>query len=313
MGHLKPSVTPPGYPGRFTTVLTVVLLLVFGIYSHVRADSITPVTGGPEPAARQVIPEKDYFQGPLKVVTLNMAHGRKTAFSQIFLSWQTIQKNLGAIGTVLKTAGADIVALQEADGPSWWSGNLDHVALLAGKAGFPWHSRAGYMDAWSLEYGTALLARRPYLETRAHRFEASWPTPPKGFLLGRFGWYPRGVKASKPVNVDVISVHLDFSRQAVRTRQIGEMRTVLAGRNNPLIILGDFNSDWLADDSVVRELTRRSGLQVYRPEAIDLGTYGANRLDWILISAELEFISYAVLPDEVSDHLGVVAEIGLKP
>jgi endonuclease/exonuclease/phosphatase family metal-dependent hydrolase len=101
--------------------------------------------------------------------------------------------------------------------------------------------------------------------------------------------------------------------QRVRSGQIAEMRVALAGRNNPLIILGDFNSGWLADDSVVRELTRRSGLQVYRPEAIDLGTYGSNRLDWILISADLEFISYAALPDEVSDHRAVVAEIGMKP
>jgi endonuclease/exonuclease/phosphatase family metal-dependent hydrolase len=313
MGHLKHSVTRPGYPGRFTAVLTVVLLLVFGICSHGLADLITPVTGGSEPAARQVMPEKDYFQGPLKVMTLNLAHGRKTAFSQIFLSWQTIHKNLEETGGVLKTTAADIVALQEADGPSWWSGNLDHVALLASEAGLPWYSRAGYMDAWALDYGTALLARRPYLETRAHRFEASWPTPAKGFLLGRFGWYPRGQTTQKPVFVDVISVHLDFSRQNVRARQIEEIRTVLAGRNNPLIILGDFNSDWLADDSVVRKLTRRSGLQVYRPEAINLGTYGSNRLDWILISADLEFISYAVLPDEVSDHRAVVAEIGMKP
>jgi endonuclease/exonuclease/phosphatase family metal-dependent hydrolase len=64
---------------------------------------------------------------------------------------------------------------------------------------------------------------------------------------------------------------------------------------------------------VIRKLIRRSGLQAYRPEALDLGTYGSRRLDWILISADLEFNSYKVLPDVVSDHRGVVAEIGMKP
>ena len=44
-----------------------------------------------------------------------------------------------------------------------------------------------------------------------------------------------------------------------------------------------------------------------------MGTCGARRLDWILISTDLDFISYAVWPDVVSDHLGVVAEIGMKP
>ena len=33
------------------------------------------------------------------------------------------------------------------------------------------------------------------------------------------------------------------------------------------------------------------------------------RFDWILISNELEFISYRVLPDIISDHFAVVAEV----
>ncbi len=295
------------------TACLVLALLVFGACSAAFAGELQSVNGAPVLTGTAANPKADYFHGPIKVVTLNMAHGRKTAFSQIFLSEQMIHKNLEDISAVLKTTAADVVALQEADGPSWWSGNFDHVALLAGKAGFFWYSRAGYGDKWGLQYGAAIMARRPYLETRAHRFEASWPTPLKGFLLGRFGWYPRGVGDSQLVFVDVISVHLDFSRRAVRAGQIEEMRAVLAGRKNPLIILGDFNSDWLADDSVVRELARRSGLQVYKPEALDLGTYGTSRLDWILISADLEFISYAVLPDVVSDHRAVVAKIGIKP
>ncbi|SMG64813.1 hypothetical protein BMETH_27411371973, partial [methanotrophic bacterial endosymbiont of Bathymodiolus sp.] len=41
-------------------------------------------------------------------------------------------------------------------------------------------------------------------------------------------------------------------------------------------------------------------LQVYKPLADNLSTYGDNhRLDWILISRELEFIVYQVLPDKL--------------
>ncbi len=314
MRNLTQRCTQAKIPGCFALFfMAVVLLLVLATGPAVFAAALESVNGGPGRVGVPASPETAYFQGPLKVMTLNMAHGRKTAFSQIFLSWQTIQENLVDISVVLKTTATDIVALQEADGPSWWSGNFDHVALLAKKADFPWYARAGHMDSWSLQYGTALLARGPYLETRAHRFKASFPTPAKGFFLARFGWYPRGPTASKPVFVDVISVHLDFSRQAIRAGQIEEMRAVLAGRKNPLIILGDFNSEWLTDQAVVRELARKSGLQVYQPEAVGLGTFGSRRLDWILISADLEFISYAVLPDVVSDHLGVVAVIGMKP
>ena len=297
---------------HFTVALLALLLLVGGPDQVCISGPIEPVNGGPILTGESAGPANSYFQGPLKVMTLNKAHGRKTAFSQILLSWQTIHTNLMEIGAVLVSTDADIVALQEADGPSWWSGDFDHVALLAKTAGYPWFARAGYMDAWALDYGAALLARQPLVETRAHRFKQSFPIPPKGFLLGRFGWYPHGENAGRPVFIDVISVHLDFSRPEIRASQIAEMRAVLSGRAAPLIIMGDFNSDWLADTSVVRKLTRQSGLQVYRPEAVDLNTYGSRRLDWILISADLEFLNYAVVPDVLSDHLGVTAVIGYR-
>jgi endonuclease/exonuclease/phosphatase family metal-dependent hydrolase len=52
-------------------------------------------------------------------------------------------------------------------------------------------------------------------------------------------------------------------------------------------------------------------LRAYRPAAQELGTYkGTKRLDWILISQELSFVDYTVLPDVVSDHLAVLATIG---
>jgi hypothetical protein len=36
------------------------------------------------------------------------------------------------------------------------------------------------------------------------------------------------------------------------------------------------------------------------------------RLDWILITEELGFEAYQTLPDRLSDHLGVVATLGLR-
>ena len=299
----------------FAAFILAALLLAIGICTAGHAGTIDPIVGGSALTREQVVTEKDYFRGPLKVATLNIAHGRKTAFTQIFLSWQAIHQNLGDISGVFKTTAADVVALQEADGPSWWSGGFDHVALMAQGAGYPWHALAPYMDKWGLQYGAALLAGKPGLETRAHRFEDAWPTPAKGFLLARFGWFPDGAASGKPVFVDVISVHLDFSRETIRARQIDEIRTVLAGRNGPLIVMGDFNSRWFMEESVVRTMAHRWGLQVYRPEASDLGTYGAGqyRYDWVLISADLEFISYKVLPERLSAHQAVVAVIGVKP
>jgi endonuclease/exonuclease/phosphatase family metal-dependent hydrolase len=253
------------------------------------------------------------FTGNLKVLTLNVAHGRKDGFNQLFQSDERIRNNLKEVAAFLNQTEADIVALQEADGPSRWSGNIDHVELLAQQAGYPRYSRAGHAKSWLFDYGTALLIRGDFTETSSYAFAPSPPTLSKGFLIGQIVWQSKN-PSDPPVLVDVVSVHLDFSRSSIRQQQIVEMLNILAERKNPIIILGDFNSDWFNDASVVQDLARRCRLHTYKPLANDLGTYrkSERRLDWILISSELEFKHYSVLPDIVSDHYAVVAEVAFR-
>ena len=54
----------------------------------------------------------------LKLLTLNIAHGRKDSFNQLLVPNGTIVENLDDIAELLKKVDADVVALQEADGPS---------------------------------------------------------------------------------------------------------------------------------------------------------------------------------------------------
>lgn len=246
----------------------------------------------------------------LKVLTLNVAHGRKDGTNQLFLSKETIEANLTDIATILTKEDAEIVALQEADGPSGWSGSFDHVASIARQAAYPWHYRANHATSRMFTYGTAILSRLPISETIEHTFKPSPPTLNKGFLLSRVTWKP-DLNTEKEMYLDIVSVHLDFSRDSVRQQQITEMANALAKRDNPMIILGDFNSDWFSDESVVKALSEKAGLKVYKPAADNMRTYVSKerRLDWILISDELSFVSYRVLPDIISDHFAVVAEV----
>lgn len=250
--------------------------------------------------------------GTLRLLTLNIAHGRNQAANQLLLEKEDIVQNIRSIARLLKKTSADIVALQEADGPSGWSGNFDHIELLAREAGYPWYYRANHAESWLFSYGTAILSRLPVSETLQHTFSPSPPTLNKGFLLGQVNWMNHNA-AGSTLAVDVVSVHLDFSRQRVRDEQIAEMAEVFANRKNPMIILGDFNSEWLAETSVVKKLAEKAGMSVYDPGATDLHTYNSSRrYDWILISDELAFVRYEVLPDVLSDHLAVLAEIKLK-
>jgi len=246
----------------------------------------------------------------LRVATLNMAHGRKDSFNQLLVGEDGHKENLGDIAAVLNRYRPHVVALQEADAESGWSGSFDHIAYLASTAEYPWRTHVSNAQSWLFSYGTALLSDVPIIETIHHTFEPSPPTLDKGFALAQIVWPPG--KEGKSRKIDLVSVHLDFSRQDVRQMQIREMVEILSSRMNPTIIMGDFNSEWLAKESVIKELATNSRFVAYRPDSGDYGTYKDKRLDWILITKDMEFINYEVLPDTLSDHSMIVADIRFK-
>jgi endonuclease/exonuclease/phosphatase family metal-dependent hydrolase len=200
------------------------------------------------------------------------------------------------------------VALQEADGPSFWSGGFDHVQYLAAATQDSRHVRAGHAGGLNLSYGTALISDLPLDRPASRTFAPGLFATPKGFLVATLRW-PGGSGRE----IDVVSVHLDFMRQSVRMAQAQEMIEALAGRNRPLIVMGDFNCEWSDQEATLRTLATELGVRAHRPRTPGQETFPAlgRRLDWILISPELEFVSYRVLEDAVSDHFAVVAEIGV--
>lgn len=248
----------------------------------------------------------------LRVVTLNVAHGRKDARNQIFLSEGTIRENLMELGRLMDRAEADMIAIQEADAASWWSGKFNHVEFLSSHSMYGCHLHGIHASNRIYQFGTALLSPYTLQGSFTHSFKPSKPTTTKGFTLAALDWNP-GKRLAEPVRIRFVSVHLDFSRRSVRQSQIGEMTDLLSGLEGPLVLMGDFNTDWQTEDSSLQLLASSLGLKVFRPHAEGLSTYGDKgaRLDWILLSQELDFRTYAVYPDVVSDHYAVVAEIVL--
>lgn len=251
--------------------------------------------------------------GFLRAVTLNIAHGRKDSRNQMFLKGDTIRDNLLEIAGLLDEAEADVIALQEADAESSWSGNFNHVQLLAENS---WNScfvHGIHASNRIYDFGTALLSRHTFQGEFTHSFKPSKPTTTKGFTVGALNWNPGGSLA-EPVRIKFVSVHLDFSRRSVRRSQIAEMVSVLGRLDGPLVLMGDFNTDWQTEDSSLKFLAEELGLAVFEPHADGLSTYGDKgaRLDWVLISPDLEFKNYIVVPDVVSDHYAVAADIVLK-
>lgn len=303
-------------PLSFRRISTTLLLLLVALTVTIllrplttsAAQNTKPETGRCEsPGAESVISSH-----LLSVLTLNLAHGRKDAFNQMLQRAGTTRNNLLEIADFIYNSGADLIALQEADAPSRWSGNFDHVRFLSENSQYPCEIHASHAKKYMYEFGTALLSRVPYTNSLHHTFEPSPPTTNKGFVMGEVLWNPGGT-LPEPITVSVISVHLDFSRKKVRDAQIEEMRIKLQDIARPAIILGDFNTDWSKDESVLRTIAASGNLKVFEPHSTELGTYknGKHRLDWILISKELEFVSYEVPDIVLSDHQPVLATLGL--
>jgi len=246
----------------------------------------------------------------LKILSLNLAHGRKDSPSQFLVSESKTRENLMEIAEFLQREKAHIVSLQEADKPSRWSGNFDHVEFLAREADYPWYTHASHHNNSIASYGTAVMSHLPI--TRGYGFDFN-PTPPsvrKGFTLAEIEWKPETDNERK-ITIDVISVHLDFSSRSKRIEQINDMRQVLGGRANPVIVVGDFNSGWVKGEQELQALTRKRNLRAYLPDASHLNTYSDARLDWILISEEFIFCKYSNAADILSDHLAVISELKL--
>ena len=244
----------------------------------------------------------------LRLMTVNVAHGRKRGPHQALQPKRRIRSNLGEVAAMLRQLRPDLVALQEADGPSMLTGRFDHVTHLADQAEYAFSFRGDHVRGKRLASGTALLSMRPLLEPVSVRFAPSPPTFCKGFVCATLDWPGNGT-----TRVDVVSVHFDFLRKSVRLKQVGQLVRHLADRTGPLIVMGDFNCQWSDRRSALRTLAEARQLRAYRPGAMGMKTFPklGRRLDWVLISPELEFAEYAVVKATVSDHRPVACVVKL--
>jgi len=244
----------------------------------------------------------------IKVMTLNMAHGRGTGFNQIFMSAKQFDNNLDNISKLLLREKPHIAGFQEADGPSFWSGYRDQIKQVAEQSNFYCFSHGYHIKTHYLSYGTAMVSKWNIDNPACVTFSQGPFAPPKGFIAGSFKW------PGTDLSVDVVVLHLDFISESKRNAQIEEIASFIESRTKcPIIIMGDFNSIWSNKNSSVKKICSALNLKAYSPDAKNLSSFPLTdkRIDWILVSDQLEFVSYTALQDNVSDHLAVISEIKL--
>lgn len=240
----------------------------------------------------------------LRVLTLNLGHGRARDWGRLLQSGERARRNLRLVAGVLTREQPDVVALQEVDNNSVWNGRFDHGAWLARTAKFPHHFAGRHHVSALLDYGTALLSRVALTDAANVAFDSAVARPRKGFVVSTATW------PGSTLKVDLVSLHLDFLSPAKRRAEVRQLQGTLAVRARPCIVMGDFNTGY--DGALLEHLAKALDLHAFEPHVGHI-TFPSlrRRLDWVLISNSLRFASHQVLSDPVSDHNAVLADLEL--
>ena len=239
-------------------------------------------------------------------MTLNLAHGRAGSWARFIQSAPRARANLSRVARALERERPDVVALQEVDNNSAWNGRFDHGTYLARDARYPHHVGGRHHVNGLLDYGTALLSKLSLRSTATFAFDRPIARPGKGFVVSTVGW-----PDAPHVEVDLVSLHLDFLSARKHRRELQELVTALSPRSRPRIVMGDFNAGRGAE--ALAEVAAALDLHTYEPDKLHV-TFPAlgRRLDWVLVSRDFEFARHQVLAESLSDHQAVIAELSLR-
>jgi len=275
-------------------MLAVAVIILFATYGKTSQIEITPLENT----------VTNFSDHQIIVMTINMAHGRSNGRNQIFQSNDAIRNNVNEIGRLIAKREAHIVALQEADGPSWWSGGVSHINAVGMRAGMTTAMQANNVDGLGLHYGTAIISKLAVKYARQETFPMSFPSFSKGFLVATCVWPP-----DISFEFDVISLHLDFLNATVRAKQLSILKDYIKHSTRPVILMGDFNTDM--NKEILPKFLEQTGLVMWKPNDKSIITFPkfGQRIDFILVSSEFKIIQENVLPDVISDHRSVEAII----
>lgn len=237
----------------------------------------------------------------IRLLSFNIQVGISTsAYSHyVTRSWKHLiphqerYRNLEKIGFLL--GDYDIVALQEADGGSLRSGNINQVQQLAQLGNFPyWYQQRNRNLGPFAQHSNGLLTRMQPQRLEDHPL----PGPAgRGAILAQIG---EGESA-----IAVVSMHLALGARA-RTRQLDYIREIVSGYKH-IILMGDMNTH--AEKLLIN--SPLSSLNLRAPQVCaTFPSWNPQRcLDHILISPGLEITNMSVLPVPISDHLPVSMDI----
>ena len=237
----------------------------------------------------------------IRLLSFNIQVGISTSAYRHYVtrSWKHLlphqerYRNLEKIGFLLNDY--DIVALQEADGGSLRSGNINQVQQLAQLGNFPyWYQQRNRDLGRFAQHSNGLLSRLQPEKLEDHPL----PGPAgRGAILAQIGQDSDAIA--------VVSMHLALGTRA-RQRQLDYIREIVSDYRH-IVLMGDMNTH--AEDLLINSPLSQLNLRAAQTDATFPSWKPQRCLDHILISSELEIANMSVLPISISDHLPVSMDI----
>ena len=242
---------------------------------------------------------------PLRLLTFNMQVGIHTAAWHHYVTrgWQHVlphpmrRKRLELIAAAITPY--DIVGLQEVDGGSFRSGNVNQVDSLAETAEFPHRYQQLNRNLGRLaQHSNGLLSRLPISHLEEHSLPGTLPG--RGAIHARFG------EGEHALHVFVTHLALGARIQHRQLQYLGELIAPL----KHVIVMGDLNCTL----SQLRQHKAFSEALDSRPSKA-INSYPAwqprRGLDHILVSSTLRLSHPTTLSHLFSDHLPLAVEVHL--
>jgi len=222
------------------------------------------------------------------------------------------------IARVIAQHRPDVVALQELDVGRRRTARVDQAELIAKHLRMDFHFHAA-MQVAEEQYGNAVLTHLPL------RLIKRGPLPG---LARKPGLEPRGA-LWVAIDLDGVEIQLVNTHLGLRAAERWQQIEALFSRewlnhpdcHRPVVLCGDFNA---APSSRVclriREFLRDAQIEFSdqaRPRRTFLGRYPVARIDHVFVDPGIQVVGIEVpstaLARVASDHLPLIAELGLRP
>jgi endonuclease/exonuclease/phosphatase family metal-dependent hydrolase len=310
-------------------ILLIILIIILLCYIQSRFFSVKRALKLIERSSiREIITSIDSDR--LKVCSYNIAHCRGGKEDASNWSNETLNRRIQRINKIaeqIKRQNCDVVVLNEVDFESTWSHNIDQSIRIADIAGYPYILQQRNYDVKipfiSYRFGNVIMSKYPISKASIVN------NPPYSIIKSVVSGNHNSVFciiSVKNINIGILAVHLDSRSEYTRVLFAEIISHKYSKHNIPIILVGDFNSTpssypnsiITADGLNAMDLILSNGFlhKIPSPPAIDYCTFSSERphkiIDWILVSPNIDIISYKVINSDLSDHFMITANILLN-